>query len=140
MAASNSGSCCSDTKQQQHRSSEQNAQPASFLQFSTLGPAHYFRSVLLLLMRSTDCARGALRSSGLGKSIRPRRPYTAPLPPSLLLLLLLLLLSQCCGIDMIHELSCCRARSSSRGVRARVRGVISERRIVHDTKWEQSVP
>ena len=98
-----------------------------------------FRSVLLV--HSIDFAHGALRSSGLGRvSIyRPWRPYTAPPPPPPPLLLLLLL-SQCCAIEMIHRPSCCRARSSSRAVRARVRVVISGRRIIHDTKWEQSVP
>ena len=91
----------------------------------------------MLCCWALDCARGALRSSSLGRwTGRPRRPYTAPPPPPPPLLLLP---SQCCEIEMIHELSCCRAGSSSRAARARARVVISQRRIVRGTKWEQSV-
>ena len=47
----------------------------------------------------------------LGRSTyRPRQPYAARPPPTLLMLLL----PQCCGIETIYELSCCRARSTRR--------------------------
>ena len=59
----------------------------------------YCFGIVLVLLRSIDCAHGALRSSGLERSTyRPRRPYTAPPPPLLLVLVVvvvLLLLSQC---------------------------------------------
>ena len=148
MAASCSSRCSSNTKQQQHGNHEQHARTAtvrvaSFSRFPIAGPAAIFPACCCCAL---DCARGALRSSGLGRSTcTPRRPYTVPPPrpprpppPPLLLLLL----SQCRGIEMIHvvyQLPCCRTRSSSRAVRAGERVVISDRRIIHDTKWEQSV-
>ena len=86
------------------------------------------------------CARGVLRYADFGASTyRPRRPYTVPSQPTRVLLVLLLV-PQCCGSEMTHELACSRARSTRGAVRACVRVVISERQILHNTKWAQSMP